>query len=279
MHNKSGASIRGIARLLMISGAFLTAGQAATVSLDWTQANPQWTLLWGGNSAEARLNVDPNNPGNDVTVRISLSGASFNGTSPTVGANGLSISLNTFSTDAYATVSFDFHYSNGVRDLRFTTNDIDRNSVGQMEELRALYTSLGGGAREALNIQVSPTSSALALYGSGLGQSLIGMNPASNPMESNATLTMVKSLDYLSMTYGLRTSWYSGAGVSDFNIGNFTWQTASAAPPPPAPPVFMPPAGNLALDGNPEPSTWLLLATGAGALLWRHRRKIKSDRS
>jgi hypothetical protein len=245
--------------------------KAATMTVDWSTANPQWNVFWGGALATTSLDIDPTNAGADVTVRVSLGGGStwVNG-GPTIvsGPNGPSLDLGVYTSgsNSVVTISFDFHYTNGVRDIQMLTNSIDLNSLYQTEELRALYGSFKGGAQQAASLQLSSGTSATAIFGSGLGASLYGTG-ISNGTNSNAMLQMASQVDYLGMTFGLRSGAYGGT-QSGFNIANFTYNNAAAALPPPPPPIYYGDPG-----GNPEPATWLSMAGGMFALGYFRRRR------
>src|SRR5882724_10824101 len=86
---------------------------ATTVTLDWSTVN------WSGKTGSYEL--DPNNPGSDVTVTLTPSAGSsvsagIVSNSLTGGKNELAVTVWGQST-ASVTVKFDFHYSGGVNDI------------------------------------------------------------------------------------------------------------------------------------------------------------------
>jgi hypothetical protein len=160
----------------IVAGSSLPAS-AAAITLDLTKTPVQWTN--SGGSYSASFDVDAANAGNDVTIRLSfVGGAQMVNGSPSVGANGINLNVWT-NANASLRIDFDFHYTAGVTDLKVMTNDVDLNAMGQMEELRALYSSFGTSGQQALGIQCCSTgaqSCELERYADGLEQSGLALD-------------------------------------------------------------------------------------------------------
>jgi hypothetical protein len=251
----------------IVAGSSLPAS-AAAITLDLTKTPVQWTN--SGGSYSASFDVDAANAGNDVTIRLSfVGGAQMVNGSPSVGANGINLNVWT-NANASLRIDFDFHYTAGVTDLKVMTNDVDLNAMGQMEELRALYSSFGTSGQQALGIQCCSTG-AQRINGGGLTTSLLGMVESGGAANSNATLMALNKAGSLSMTFGVRDPFAFQWSQSDFNLNALTWSTGTAAPV--NNPIYI---GHGASIDQPEPATWLTLATGIGLLAWQRRRRRKS---
>lgn len=268
---RSWFSVRALA-LVAVTAAQVS---AATMTLDWGKVTPQWTMYYGGAITTASFDIDPTHAGNDVTIQILLgNGASWVNGGPTIinGPNGpaLSLGINTSGTSSYAAISFDFHYTGGVKDIQMLTNNIDRNALNQAEQLRSLYGTFQNGAQQAFAYQLGSGTTATGLAGSGTSSYLYGINQ-SNGVDSNVMLRMASQVDYLGMTLGLGNSWIYGASTAVFNLGSITYNNAATTLPPPPPPT-----NNAGAIGNPEPSTWVLMTTGLAGLAWVARRRKRA---
>ena len=159
------------------------------VTLDWDSPAVTWT----NGSLSNTYDIDPNNPGNDVTVSVSGNTAQLG--SETTGertpalttnlAGGLSpaqktltIFLDLTSTTQSVTVFVDFRaYAQGVENVSFSLFDIDfanegGNGADFRDQLRSITaTAVGGGT-------VSPTittSAGNSLSGTGVNQVVNGI--------------------------------------------------------------------------------------------------------
>jgi hypothetical protein len=139
--------------------------------------------------------------------------------------------------------------------------------MGQMEELKALYSSFGTSGQQALGVQCCSTG-AQRLSGAGLNTSLLGMVESGGAANSNATLMALNKAGSLSFVFGIRDPFASSWSQSDFNLNALTWSTGTGASVPN--PIYIGPGASF---DQPEPGTWLMLATGVGVLAWRRRRK------
>lgn len=145
--------------------AFLLAGmsslQAYTVTLDWNSVD--WTAVTTSTSgASQSFDIDPNNPGNDITITITrvntnsffsndpYGGTPINdGTIVTGGAGTSNESLHIFadhnSTTNGIQITITFNYDSGVEDVAFTVYDVD-TSIGQYRDRLDSFTGTLDGS-------------------------------------------------------------------------------------------------------------------------------------
>jgi len=167
----------------------LTSPNARAIVLDWD------TVSWTAGSLSNSYDIDPSNPGNDITVAVTANGGaafqpevvspypmtpatsqSFQGGLATT-ENTLCLALNLASNaqSVTITVSLSSLYTAGVTNVSFKVFDIDFvNGDGsayqdQLSSIRAL--SIDGTTLIAPTITISPNNS---LSGSGLNQVVTG---------------------------------------------------------------------------------------------------------
>jgi len=172
---------------------------AHAIVLDWD------TITWPAGTLANSFDIDPSQPGNDIT--ITLSGATHRittdpatgtqtpattfslegGTSPVEAALHIAADLHTNDKITY-TVTFSPQYLLGVLDVTFTLFDIDTET--NADEIRNIYALAPDGT------QIAPTitnlGSAVSLSGSGLSQLLVGTasSPNTGPGSGNGNATI-----------------------------------------------------------------------------------------
>jgi hypothetical protein len=204
--------------------------RCAAIVMDWS------TLTWptdinGNPLMTASFDVDPNNPGNDVTISITGDTAAFAtgfpviNTTPITGGtaadSGLQLVLTYPNTASNITVTVSFTYAGngyayGVDQAQLTLFDIDKGTSGaktvyvdQISNIQANNVNTSSAVAATItNIPGSPTYT-VANNGT-LGATITGN--ANNPDTSgkgNATLNFgTNIIDSLSFTYG------NGPGVN-----------------------------------------------------------------
>lgn len=124
----SGAAWRAVPRVaLLAAGMLFIAPPCPAITLDWG------AVTWPQRSLTNSYDIDPNNPGNDITVVISGDTADFTGKNPqldsavTGGTNSPSLDLTTtFSAPKQSfTVTVTFNYAAGVSNVNFLLFDVD----------------------------------------------------------------------------------------------------------------------------------------------------------
>lgn len=205
--------------LLLLIGAFATAGQAVTV--DWD------ALTWTPGTLTNSFDVDPAKPGNDITVTVSGNTAQLQPelvspypqtpaiTTDFQGGLGtaqktLCIAVNFTDQSQSVTITIDFSalYSAGVQNVSFTLFDFDFSNSGSsdyQDKLSGISAlSIDGTTPVAPTIT---TSSANTRTGSGLTQVVTGIasvvDTGAGSGNGNVTIsfgaTPIKSLTF---TYG-----------------------------------------------------------------------------
>ena len=146
--------------------------------LDWN------SLTWTAGSLSQSYDIDPSNPGNDVTVAATSTLFSSNyprlATSPSGGLspaqNSLILSVNWNNTTQSTTLTVDFNYANGVEGVSFSLFDVDRSTGGtpysyqdEISNIAAYYDAGYTIAPDA--VTGSPNNS---VTGSGLSYNVVG---------------------------------------------------------------------------------------------------------
>ena len=172
--------------LLLAAGAIAMAiAPARAVVLDWDAAT--WTNGNNGSPIPNNYDVDPTNPGTDLTITFSGQVSKLRA-DPTTGANspgvmstlhgGLSPvqnSLHVYAsvgthTEITLSVSFSASYVQGVENVSFTLFDIDKTT--DSEFIKDIYGIRLDGT--LVPATISGLGSAVGLSGSGLTQLLTG---------------------------------------------------------------------------------------------------------
>lgn len=121
---------------------FLLAGLAAAeaITLDWNSVDWTAATTATGGSTQS-FDIDPDNPGNDITITITVEGSdgelntggnSINDSTTYTGGFGtdqesLRIGADHNGTNAAIRVTITFHYTNGVNNVQFSLLDVDTN--------------------------------------------------------------------------------------------------------------------------------------------------------
>ena len=127
--------------LLMGTLALPVSLHAASITLDWNQ------VTWASGQLTQSFDIDPANPGNDVTVTITDSAGRISqpvsatnlitaGVSP--GNRTLQLVTNFANNLESIVVRIDFNYLAGVRDVNFLIHDIDGDLNSWQEEVRGI---------------------------------------------------------------------------------------------------------------------------------------------
>ncbi|MHB8523261.1 MAG: hypothetical protein ACYDH9_21255 [Limisphaerales bacterium] len=193
--------------------------------LDWS------TVTWTAGSLSQSFDIDPNNPGNDVTITISDPTGSFIGGNPVIGTtpitggtaadSSLQLALNFPNTSANITVTVQFTYAGkgyayGVDSLQATLFDIDlgkqgANTVYQDQISGIQATAAGTGTAIAATVTNVPGAATYTVANNGALSATITGN-ANNPDSSgngDATLNFgTNVVSGFSFTYG------NGPGVN-----------------------------------------------------------------
>ncbi|MEY2503924.1 MAG: hypothetical protein QOG27_204 [Verrucomicrobiota bacterium] len=232
--------IRRLFAVVFAIAAFSSAGRAVT--LDWDG------VTWTPGSLSNSFNIDPANPGNNVTVTVSGNTsilqqeiAAPNPMTPAIttgfagGAgtaqNSLCIAVNFANQSQAITVKVDFSaaYAQGVQNVSFTLFDIDFSSASgnnYMDQLRSITAlSIDGTTLIAPTIT---TSSANTLSGTGLNQVVNGNAsvPDTGAGSGNGNVTIsfgAAAIKSLTFTYGsgsgtVADPTYQHVGMSDITF-------------------------------------------------------------
>lgn len=228
-------AIAGAARLVLNScqNVFMASNLAkitAVLVLSWfyTSAHASvldWSMLtWTPGSLSNSYDIDPNNPGNDITITFSgdtadlrtdggtglqspdISQTLHGGQTPGAPSLYWETILVTSSNSITITISFSPTYVNGAGNVSFTLFDIDRKAAPKQDQISSIF----GLATDGIT-QIAPTitdvGSAVSLTGTGLNQLLTGM--ASSPStgagsgDGNATISFNSpGIQSISFTFG-----------------------------------------------------------------------------
>jgi len=200
-------------------------GSASAVLVDWS------ALSWPAGSLSNSYDVDPSNPGSDVTVTISgdtgqlqPSLVSPNPQTPAItrafdGGLGtsphtLELALDLTSNTQSVTFTLDFSalYVAGVKNVSFTIFDIDANNVSgstYQDVVKSIFATSTTGA------QIAPTitnvGSNVSLTGTGLTQLLTGQATTADlgagSGAGNATISFnTTDIRSITFTYGSSTA-------------------------------------------------------------------------
>ena len=231
---------------------------AAIITLDWN------SVIWTPGALSQSFDIDPANPGNDVTVTITNSAGRItqpvNGTTLITGGvsptNKTLQLVTNFATNLESiSVRIDFLYPADVREVSYFIHDIDGSLSSWQEEARGI--SATGSAPPSfaptslLRTGASPT---FQITGAGLAQLLTASSEADD-LSNNGTA---------SVSFGTQlvrtTGFTSGAGTT----GNFDPIESGIA------------LGNITYNNVPEPSSALLLLSALS--LAGIRRRVKAAR-
>ena len=205
---------------------FVFASSASAVLVDWS------TLSWAAGSLSNSYDVDPANPGNDVTITVSGDTGVLQSEPPqtpaiTTNLQGgqafaastltLAVDFSNQSQGVTVTVDFSALYAAGVTNVSFTLFDVDfasspgnsgSNFQDKIHSISAL--SIDGTTLIAPTITVSPNNS---LSGTGLSQVVNGIattnDTGASSGDANVTISFgTAAIKSFTFTYG------SGSGTN-----------------------------------------------------------------
>lgn len=246
-----------------------TALSASGALVDWS------SLTWTAGSLSNAYDVDPANPGNDVTITVSGDTAQLQSEPPQTpaittnlqggqpfAASTLTLLLDLSDQSQAVTVTVDFSalYLQGVNYVSFQLFDVDfasspgNSGANFQDEIRSISAlSIDGSTLIAPTITVSPNNS---LNGTGLNQVVDGIATTSdtgaNSSNANVTISFgAAAIQSFTFTYG------SGSGTNNDptlqHIGLF----------------------NIEYTVVPEPGALGACLTIAGLAVWRAHRGSK----
>lgn len=208
----------------LLLGALLP-WRCEAVLLDWS------TLTWTPGSLSQSFDIDPNNPGNDVTITISDPTGSFSAGYPTIATtpitggtaadSSLQLALTFPNTTANITVTVQFTYAGngyayGVDSLQATLFDIDKGKVGAntvyVDQISSIQAAAAGtGTALAATVTNVPGAATYTVANNGtLSATITGnANNVDTSGNGNATLDFgTNVVSSFSFTYG------NGPGVT-----------------------------------------------------------------
>ena len=268
-------------RLLCVLSAVVLCATARGVTLDWDTAT--WTNNGTppANSVHSNsYNVDPLNPGNDITVSVSGNtgllqygtpaiattfGGGLTPVAPATGTNSLVLGVDFTNQSQVITVTVDFSalYAQGVQNVSFTIFDVDfdntngSNGSRYQDQLRAISAIGMDGSAIAPTITTSANNT---LSGTtGLGQVVNGMTSTvdSGAGSGNANVTIsfgTASIRSFTFSYGS-----GSATANDPTYQHIGLHDISFTPVPEINPAW----------------TAMLSCLAAGALVLRHRANFR----
>ena len=211
--------------IVTILGVLVSCTTAQAIVLDWD------TVTWANGSLSNSYDIDPANPGNDVTVTVAGNTAQLvsestgqltpaittnvtGGLSPV--QNALTLKLDLTSQAQAVTITFNFSalYPQGVNNVSFSIFDVDfasssgNSGANFQDQIRNITaTTVGGATISPLSIT---TSSANALTGSGLGQVVTGIATAGDTTSAGNVLIDFGTAAITSFTF----TYGSGSGTN-----------------------------------------------------------------
>ncbi len=151
--------------------------QAATLTLDWN------LVTWAPGQLSQSFDIDPSNPGNDVTITVSgnTNRISSSIIADTVITGGVSPTNKTlklitdFSSNLESiVVKIDFNYFDGVSGVNYLLHDIDGDGSTWREEVRGIFATNGGPNFAPTDITTLNATPTFQIAGAGLNRLLTG---------------------------------------------------------------------------------------------------------
>ena len=239
---------------LLGATAFLFAtvcGPSSAITLNWG------TEPWAAGSLQNSYNIDPANPGNDLTVTVSGNTGVLqpeivapNPMTPAVTAafqggagspqNSLCIATNFANRSQGITVTVDYsaQYTQGVTNVSFTIFDVDFANVSGSNYQDQIRSIMAVGIDGTLIAPTITTSINNVLSGTGLNQVVNGVTSTSDtgPTSGNANVTIsfgTNAIRSFTFTYG------SGSGtVADPTYQHIGMSNVVFTPVPEMNPAF-----------------------------------------
>ncbi|MCC7517958.1 MAG: hypothetical protein IT578_02110 [Verrucomicrobiae bacterium] len=225
---KTTPSSRFLAALGVLAFA-ISAPFGKAVLLDWS------SVTWTPGSLTESFNIDPSNPGNDITITITGDTSKFNLGYPVTAAvpftGGLAAdalqNILTFDNNLQSiTYTVDFHYASGVTDVSFALFDIDagvadvNQPIDQVRSNVATLTDSSTMGPTSLTGSIDNTVS-----GSGLSQVVTGTAPAPNSTaDGNAAFQYNgAALNQFVFTFGNDAAAYGSGLAQGFALGNINF--------------------------------------------------------
>jgi hypothetical protein len=196
--------------------------RCAAVVLDWSTVS--WPTDGSGNPLlSASFDIDPNNPGNDITITISDPSGAFQygyptiSTTPitggTIGDSALQLMLNFPDTSSTITVSVQFTYAGkgyayGVDQAQFSLFDIDNSggkSLTYVDQISGISAQLGSGSPVAATITNIPGSATYDVANNGTTSATLTGNANNTDTAGNGDATLdfgTNVIDSMTFTYG-----------------------------------------------------------------------------
>jgi len=205
-------------KLILLSLFLLLApAPAKALVLDWSN------VTWTPGSLTGSFDIDPNNPGNDITVTITgNTGQFFNSTYPKItsdftgglgsGTDQLDLYVDYSNTSQSITVTVTFNYAGGVSDVNFILFDVDTGAVtgkGKNPDRAFVDQITAISAVATNNTLVAPTitvanSTYTQSSGSGTNQTITGQDVAGD-FSNQGSVTIdygTNTIKSFSFTYG-----------------------------------------------------------------------------
>jgi hypothetical protein len=219
--------------------ALVLQATASAVVLDWD------SVAWTPGSLSNSYDLDPTNPGNDITVTVSGSTAQLipdntppNAATPNIGTsmeggltpvqNALLIYFDLTNTSQAITlsVSFSAQYTEGATNVSFTIFDVDFGSSSYQDQLRNIFALGVDGVT-----QIAPTittSSGNTLTGSGLTQVVNGTanvaNSGTGSGNGNVTISFgTNAISSFRFTYGSGSTAPANPNAQKIAIHDFSF--------------------------------------------------------
>jgi hypothetical protein len=178
------------------------------VTFDWS------TITWTPGTLVNSYDIDPMNPGDDITISVSGNTESFFVGYPTItddfeggygtGTQQLDVFVNHNQDTKQIVITVTFTYWFGVNALDFTLFDVDKDGTKFTDQIRNIHSNYGTGADTAVTATTSANNS---VSGSGLSQVITGTGTSADTGtgsdSGNVTLGFgTNHLTQFTFTYG-----------------------------------------------------------------------------
>lgn len=209
----SGRFLRKSSLFILVAWVvFASHSTANALVLDWN------SVTWTAGSLSQSFDIDPNNPGNDITITISGDTGQLTSNSPAIdaaqrgglpkGQDSLSVHTDFANNTQTITVTITFNYAEGVDGVNFSLFDIDKKDNARIDVVSAIWGSYFGSNIVGAAVTGSTDNS---VSGSGTNTTVTGTGSAAD----NSSLGNV-GIDY---------------GTNVVNQVTFTFSTTSSGNP------------------------------------------------